>query len=250
MGEIILAAENISKHYTDKVGYTINLLKDVNLHVGPNEFVTILAPKGSGKSSLLKICAGIDESTNGIIRTNLAILPLIPTEPSSFPWLSVVENVRFKSNLKDDEIQSIIDAVGLHGYENHYPHSKSEGFRFRISLARALAIEPKLIIIDEPFNNCKADTKKEVYILLRQIQTKFNISILFGTTNISEAIFLSDRIYLMKKNPGEIVEETEVTLPVERRVSDFNSADFLAKRTAIENTFKEKTDQTFYNFSI
>lgn len=242
--------ENISKKYTDKVGYTINLLKDISLNISKSNFTSVIAPVGSGKTSLLKILSGLDSPTSGKISTNLERRIFIPSSPSSFPWLNVLDNISFNSSLTNKEIVDIIKSVGLNGYENHYPHNNSEGFRFRISLGRAIANNPEMIIIDEPFNNLNAATRTEIYILLRSIINKYSIPIIFGTTNITEAIFLSEEIYLMKKNPGEIIDKIIVDFPANRSTDIFESDKFNELRTKIENIFKKKTDSQLYNFSI
>ena len=250
MNNKTLNIENISKRYTDKVGYNINLLKDISLTINPNEFTTILAPVGSGKSSLLKIISDLDQPTEGIISVKFSNIVFIPSKPSSFPWLNVRDNIKFSSKFDSDKIQEIINLVELHGYEDHYPNNKSEGFRFRISLARALANDPNMIVIDEPFNNLNTSTRKEIYQLVRKVSKETNIPFLMGTTNITEAIFLSDKIYLMKKNPGEIIDQLNIDLPSDRKNEIMQTADFIKIRTTIENIFKEKTDRQLYNFSI
>ncbi|MBK7979045.1 MAG: ATP-binding cassette domain-containing protein [Ignavibacteriae bacterium] len=250
MNKTILTAENISKQFTDKVGYKIHLLENISLSLMQNEFLTILAPKGSGKTSLLKIMAGLEKQSSGKIFTQENNIPFIPSLPSSFPWLNVFDNICFNSNLKKDEIDKIINLVGLAGYEDHFPHNKSEGFRFRISLGRALAVDPKLIVIDEPFNNLKDKTREEIYILLRKVYNETKISIVFGTTNITEAIFLSDNIHLMKKNPGEIIECVKVNFPAERNLDVIEKNEFKLLRNNIEETFKTNLTNKFYNFSV
>ncbi|MCB0730481.1 MAG: ABC transporter ATP-binding protein [Ignavibacteriae bacterium] len=246
----ILKAQKISKVYQDQVGYRINLLHDINFNICENEFVTILAPIGSGKTSLLKIIADLDKPTSGIVESELNQRIYIPSKPSSFPWLNVEENISFNSNLSSEEIQNIIDEIGLHGYEYHFPNNKSEGFRFRISLGRALANNPEVIILDEPFNNLNTATRKEIYTLVKTISKKTNVPFLLGTTNITEAIFLSDKIYLMKKNPGEILEVVNVELPKKRDIEIIESDEFLSIRNKIEDILKEKTSKVLYNFSI
>lgn len=248
MNNSILSIDNISKSYTDKVGYKINLLKDVSFNICDNEFVSILAPRGSGKTSLLKIIAGLEIPTNGNINTEKQKVVYIPSPPSSFPWLNVEQNISFNSNYDNDKISNIIKLVGLHGYEYHYPHNKSEGFRFRISIGRALANNSDLIVIDEPFNNLNTATRKEIYYLVRQIHKL--IPIVFGTTNISEAIYLSDKVFLMKKNPGKIIDSINIELPEDRKIDIMEDKNFNSIRNKIEDIFKNKTDRMLYNFSV
>ncbi|MBK8946398.1 MAG: ABC transporter ATP-binding protein [Ignavibacteriae bacterium] len=250
MSENILKAENISKHYSDQVGYTIHLLENISFSINKNEFATILAPKGSGKTSLLKIISGLENPSAGKIISESKKIFFIPSKPSSFPWLNVYDNISFNTKLDRNKIDEIIKLVGLHGYDEHFLHTKSEGFRFRISIARALANEPDLLVIDEPFNNLNDKTREEIYILLRNIFNIKKISILFGTTNITEAIFLSDKIYLMKKNPGEIIEKLKVDLSKKREISLMETEQFQSSRNEIEEIFKTKLQCTLYHFSV
>jgi len=250
MKDKYLKVDKIGKLYTDKVGYRINLLANISFSVEGNEFIGILAPAGSGKSSLLKILAGLDIPTSGNIETNYKRKVFIPSITSSFPWLNVEENIAFAAKLDAKGISEIINMVGLHGYEDHYPHNNSEGFRFRISLGRALANEPDVIIIDEPFNNLNTSTREEIYELLLSISRQVSIPFILGTTNITEAIYLTDKVYLMKKNPGEIVDEIKIDLPVDRTLDIMESDNFVSIRSNIEKIFKDRADRTLYNFSI
>lgn len=250
MDKIALSTKNISKKYTDSVGYTISLFENISVDIEDNQFVTFLAPKGAGKSSLLKILAGLDKPSSGIIEAPNIKRVLIPSKPSSFPWLNVRDNIQFNSQMRVEEVQSVIDMVGLHGYEDHFPHNKSEGFRFRMSLGRSLANNPDIILIDEPFNNLNSATRKEVYDLLISIKKVTSKTIIFGTTNISEAILLSDKICLMKKNPGEIIEDLLIELSEERSSELLGTEEFVMLRKRIENIFIEKAERLIYNFSI
>lgn len=250
MTDTNITVKNISKKYTDKVGYSINLLNNISFNIKNNKFVSILAPVGSGKTSLLKIIADLDQPTSGTIETNINKKIFIPSSPSSFPWLSVSENIRFNSNMNENEIQEIINKVGLHGYEDHLPNNRSEGFRFRISLGRALANKPEIIIIDQPFNKLNTSTRTDIYSLIRDIYLEYSIPFILGTTNITEAILLSDEIYLMKKNPGEIIDNIKINLPKLRKAEIIESDEFISIRSKIENVFKVRADRQLYNFSI
>lgn len=250
MNNPILTLNNISKHYTDKVGYSINLLNKISLSLLTNEFLTILAPKGSGKTSLLKIISGLEEPTNGMLEASNNKFIYIPTKPSSFPWLNVRQNISFNSKFNTDRVAEIIDMIGLNGYEDHFPHNKSEGFRFRMALGRALANSPDVLVIDEPFINLNSKTREEIYLLLRNLYYSEKLTIIFGTTNITEAIFLSDKIYLMKKNPGEIIGKLMVELDDVRELSLMESKEFQISRNQIEEIFKTKLERALYNFSV
>lgn len=204
--------ENISKTYTDRAGYKIHLIQNISISIEKDQIVSVLAPIGAGKSSLLKIISGLEKPDKDKIEKYGQKIVYIPSEPSSFPWFSVKENIKLVSeNIDEKRLKEIISLVGLKGYDDHHPHNKSLGFRFRISLARVLALEPSLIVLDEPFNKMKPETKDEIYLLIKNIKKVKGQAFLLATTNISEAIFLSDKIYLMRKNPGEIAEEIKLS---------------------------------------
>jgi len=175
----------------------------------------------------------------------------IPSQPSSFPWLNVEENISLGLLIKDSsKIKSIIRFVGLEGYESFHPNNKSYGFRFRIALARSLAHHPAVILLDEPFNQMDLKTKKEILLLIQEAQNTLKTTFLLATTNITEALFLSDKIYLMKKNPGEIISDLLVELPKERNELIIDSEKFIQLRSQIEKSFKKIDSQKLFNLSI
>jgi len=247
----ILNIENLTKDYIDSTGHIVHLLEDIDLNISEGEFTTLLAPTGAGKSSLLKIIAGLETSSSGKINDNAQKKIFIPSEPSSFPWLSVKENILLNiSDSNDTELQEIINLVGLEGYKNHYPNNKSLGFRFRISLARAMINEANLIVIDEPFTKMRDEVRKGIYLLLRKIQNEKKISVVLGTSNISEAILLSDKIFLMDKDPGRIMDSFEIQFadPIRRNIS--NSNDFTDYRERIKTYLTKINPIKIINVSL
>ncbi len=252
----ILKLENISKHYLKAAGAKANVLENINISVESSEkFVSVLAPFSSGKTTLLKIISAIESPDAGkvFLQNDIYNKPkgkiiFIPEKPSSFPWLSVKENVRFgqSSNsssglsARDSEIfhKELIDIVGLSGYEDHFPHNESLGFRFRISLARALAAAPEIILLDDPFKRMNSETKDEIYELVRQVLDKYKITFILATTNISEAVYLSNKIYLMKKNPGQIFEEIRLDAETLKSKGLNRHERFLSLRNEIEKSFR------------
>ncbi len=248
----MIKVKNISKSYSDEYGYKTNLLKNISFEMQEEEICSVIAPTGSGKSSLLKIIASLETQTEGeLIDIDKNKLIYIPSEPSSFPWLNVKENILFEiENPDDSKFNDAIKLVGLEGYETHFPNNKSLGFRFRIMLGRAIMRNANLIVVDEPFSKMDGETKSELYKLIRAINHTKKITFLFATTNISEALFLSNKIFLMKKNPGEIFESIDVKLPDKRDDDIFTSEKFIQLRTHIENSFKKIDTQKLFNISI
>lgn len=231
---------NLSKEYVDDYGYKKILFRNLTFSIKEKEITSIIAPVGAGKSSLLKIICGLDKQFNGEIkRDSDKPIIFIPSAPSSFPWLNVRENILFELKRKDDShINKLIQLVGLDGYEDYYPNNKSLGFRFRICLARALARNPYAILIDDPFVKIEPKTRSELYILLNDINKKLNTTFLLATTNISEAVFLSNQIYLMKKNPGEIFKSITVSFSKGNDLSTFKLPEFIQTRGLIIEAFK------------
>ncbi|MCX6173790.1 MAG: ATP-binding cassette domain-containing protein [Ignavibacteriales bacterium] len=247
----MIEVKNVSKIYTDDNGFKNILLNNISLKVPFEKITSIIAPSGSGKSTLLKIISGLEYATHGdVMKNGDHKIVYIPSQPSSFPWLNVKENISLGLLKKDSsEIKSIIRFVGLEGYDSFHPNNKSFGFRFRIALARSLAHHPAVILLDEPSNQMDIQTKKEILLLIRETQKTLKTTFLLATTNITEVLFLSDKIYLMGKSPGEIIADLMVDLPKERNELIYDSEKFIQLRSQIEKSFK-KNDSQLFNLSI
>lgn len=228
MRENILEIKNLSKSYYNDSGTRQIVLEGINFQIKSNEnagsFVSILAPFGSGKTTLLKIFAGLESFDGEVILNGKSFaeptgeIIYISEKTSSLPWLNVKENIELPSKLyKRGDMQftfnvgDLINLVGLSGYENFYTSSSTSGFRLRIAIARALSFNPKFILLDDILKNLDDETRSELIELLRVLTAEKNISFLLATTNISDAILLSHKIFLMRKNPGQILKEIEIT---------------------------------------
>ncbi len=247
----MIEIKNISKYYVDDFGYKIELFENISFDIASNKITTLIAPSGTGKTSLLKIVSGLEIPSNGeVINKNETVI-FIPSEPSTFPWLNTEENIIYALKEKDrKEINEIIKITGLEGYEKHYPNNKSIGYRFRVALARSLARKPSLIVIDEPFNKMDELTKLELYQLIRTVTETLRITFLFSTTNISEAIFLSDYIYLLQKNPGRIIKHFEIKFSEIRDQKIFLSEKFNEYSIVIKDEFRLTNTQILVNITI
>jgi len=236
----MIEVKNLSKEFIDEYGVKNILFRNLSFNIGDKEFTSVIAPVGAGKSSLQKIIKGIEKNYDGnIINDFKNPFFLIPSKPASFPWLTVKENILYGlKNYDENKVKKIIEFVGLDGYELHIPNNRSYGFRFRILLAQALIRNSSLILLDEPFTVMNAQSRGEILILIKEMKHEFDVSFLLTTTNINEAIFLSDKIYLMKKNPGEIIKTIETKFDSEKDFSIFNSDEFIKTREEIINTFK------------
>ncbi len=240
----LMEAKNISKNFVTEFGLNVELLEDISFELREKEIIVFLAPKGSGKSVLLKIAARFLNADKGKL-TVYSPPVFIPSRPNSFPWLSVEKNLLFANPfLAKKEIEEILEFVGLEGYANHYPHNESTGFRFRISLARALSLKPKTIILDETFAEVRHDVKKELFDLILKTKEEKNISFLIATSSITEAIYLGDKIIQLSKNPGKIINEINVSEL--RGKNNFESE----IKNAVEKKFKEHFKNNIFDFSM
>ncbi len=241
--DFILHIENLTKEFYSPNGYKLRLFEDLSFDVLPNQTTTIFAPQGSGKSTLLKILSGLDNEYEGEVKIkDDGKVLLIPDKPDSFQWLSVIDNVKFfAKNLDESEIKKIIDDVGLSGYENHFPHPKSVGFRFRISLARALALKPSVILIDDYFKNISDfETYSEILELVRKLNIVYDkITFIITTANLTEAVFLGEQILLLGKHPAHLIATIENDLPANRDSKILRTGEFEEKINFCKNKIYE-----------
>ena len=230
--------KNLHEEYVDGAGLKIHLFKNISFEVERNSITVMVAAKGAGKSALLKIIAGLEEPSSGEISIPKENTIYIPSKPSSFPWLSVKENIIYgMPQVSESEFKNIIALTGLDGYEDHFPNNKSFGFRFRISLGRALIRKPELILLDEPIDNMEPETKFEIYSLVRKIKQNSKVTFLIATSDINEALLLADQIYIMSRLPGEIKAQFKIDLPVNRDSRVMLSPEFISHKNEIEKKY-------------
>ncbi len=259
----ILELRSVTKVFSDNYGTKKKVLEEISFNIPADspKITSILASFGGGKSTLLKLIAGIEKTDSGevILNGGKYLQPngkivLIPEKSASLPWLNVIKNIELAAGLEtcgkreiSYEINDLIRLVGLSGYENHYPHNKSFGFRFRISLARALLFSPVVLLLDDCFKKMDQTTREEIYSLVYEISIKTGIHFLIATTNVSEALRLSGRILMMSKDPAKIYKEIEVP---EELISDYKSEKFTEYRKKIESAFNNENQPGIINFSI
>jgi NitT/TauT family transport system ATP-binding protein len=231
----ILVAEDISKTFFDPTfGENVQALNGISLSVRAHEFVSVIGPSGCGKSTFLRIVAGLDRPTAGEIRVSGARVKgpgadrgMVFQEYALLPWKTTQANVEFGLRLKgvskDERVRvarRFIDLVGLSGFENKYPHQLSGGMRQRAAVARVLANNPTVLLMDEPFAAVDAMTRQRLQEELAVITTTERTTVLFVTHAIDEAVFLSDRVVALSGRPGRIVADIDIDLPRPRRWSD------------------------------
>lgn len=247
---MIVSISNISKSYLVESIFEKKVLNEISFELNflENNFISLIAPFGSGKTTLLKIIAGLTNTDSGKIIVNengnekiLDNVVYIPTESISIPWMSVKKNIEFaiaKNQLSQERTKFIISLIGLEGYEDHIPDKDSFGFRFRIALGRALYSNPKLILLDEPFNKLDWLTKAEIFSMIKSVVTQTDSKFLMATSNLLDAIFLSDEVMFFKKEGKTLTE----SLKIEKSFSSMNEmlqSDFFNQ---VLNNFKSKMD--------
>jgi len=225
MGECIVAEDVAMRYGTGADG--VQVFDDVTFSVANHEFVVILGPSGCGKTTLLKILAGIVEQSAGTVAVDGqeidAPSPDVAMVFQNFvllPWKTVLQNVAMGLKVQEDmpraEREPIarewIEKVGLGGYEDRYPAELSGGMQQRVGLARALAVDPKTLLMDEPFGSLDAQTRERLQSELLELWATERKTILFVTHDIDEAIFLADRILVMSEKPASIVDEVPVDI--------------------------------------
>ena len=231
----------VVKTFTDRQRNQEVLAVDtVDLAIRDNDFICLLGPSGCGKSTLLNMIAGFDTPSSGRIEVAGTVVDkpgadrgVVFQQPTLMPWLTVVDNVAFHLKMKGvgraerrAKAQDFIDLVGLTGFERHYPAELSGGMSQRVGIARALLMNPRVILMDEPFAALDAQTKLEMQEELVQIWQRVGCTIVFVTHSIDEALVLGNRIAVMTRRPGRISDCFDFDMPRPRDITspEFNDA--------------------------
>ncbi len=222
-----LTVTNVSRSFNKENGAPTDALCDVTLEIKDKEFVCFIGPSGCGKTTLLRIVAGLDTPTSGeiLLDGKKITVPdakrgMVFQEYSLFPWRTVIDNIAFgprMQGIKKKEATKIaekyLELIGLEQFKNSFPYELSGGMRQRVAIARALATEPQVLLMDEPFGALDAQTRNTLQHELLEIWGKNNVTILFVTHSMDEAVFLADRIVVMSARPGKIKDIIDVDLP-------------------------------------
>ncbi|HEY5542103.1 MAG TPA: ABC transporter ATP-binding protein [Candidatus Binatia bacterium] len=246
----ILEVQGLAKSYRQSGGESTAAIGNISCHVERGEFVSFVGPSGCGKTTLLMTIAGLlapsagqvlvdGEKVNGPPRG--LVLLFQEYNKSLFAWRSVLSNVRFGLEARGahsaeaaERAQALVELVGLEGFERHYPWQLSGGMQQRVAIARALAYKPEVLLMDEPFGSLDALTRLELEDTLLRLWAELKTTIVFITHDIEEAIYLSDRIWVLSRRPSEIVEELSIDFPRPRhQVSTRADARFMALRNTI-----------------
>jgi len=254
-----LIVNSATKFYQTKTG-AVHALDNVSVDVREGEFLCIIGPSGCGKTTLLWSMAGLHPLTAG--RITLDGKPITGPNPeiamifqdaNLLPWRTLEKNIELPFELKrtkpnKERINQLLRHVGLEGFNNKYPRELSGGMQQRASIVRSLAVDPSVLLMDEPFGALDAFTRDEMNLLIQEIWMETGKTIAFVTHSIPEAIFLADRIVVMSARPGRIASVVEVDIPRPRPVSIQTEPDFIARvleiKTRIDHQRGAKADHS------
>jgi len=242
---------------TKRYGNANAVLDSIDLNVAKQEFISIIGPSGCGKSTILRLIAGLAVPTNGTILVD-GMTPQNARETISFvfqdatllPWRTVKQNIglglelkRVPNDRREKEIVALFDLVGLKNVAKSYPRELSGGMKMRVSIARALATNPRLMLLDEPFAALDEMSRDRLNEEILRLRAEQNWTAVFVTHSVPEAVFLSDRIVVLAPNPGRIHAEFRIELPAPRTSAIRNSREFDAIVARVSHTLRETLRQ-------
>ncbi|RQR45821.1 ABC transporter ATP-binding protein [Burkholderia sp. Bp9140] len=253
--DVILDVRHVGKRFATPQGECV-ALDDISFRTHRREFVCVIGPSGCGKSTLIRILAGLEAQTSGEVLLDGkpvqgpgADRGMVFQGYTLFPWLTVKKNVMFglrmngsSSGEAEREALQWLDLVGLMRFADAYPHQLSGGMKQRVAIARALANRPRILLMDEPFGALDAQTRARMQAHLLDIWRNIDVTILFITHDLDEAIFLADRILVLKANPGGVQELIEVPVARPRDVSQVNTPEFIATKARLEALIHPKEE--------
>ena len=252
---VVLEVRDLHKRFRATDGTEVEALRGVSFDVHRREFVCVIGPSGCGKSTLVRMLAGLDAPSQG----HILVDGKEPRGPGPdrgmvfqgytlFHWLTVRRNVMFGLQMKgvghdkaEADARFWIDMVGLTRFIDAYPHQLSGGMKQRVAIARALATQPRVLLMDEPFGALDAQTRAQMQSYLHQIWQNVNVTVVFVTHDLDEAIYLADRIVVLAPHPGRIQEIMEVPVPHPRTPDQLADPTFLATRARLEELIHPRT---------
>jgi NitT/TauT family transport system ATP-binding protein len=247
--DVAMVVDHATKYYKTRTG-AVHALEDLSLEIGEGEFVCILGPSGCGKSTLLWAMSGLHDLTTGRIVLNgtpivgpRPEIGMIFQEANLLPWRNLEQNIRFPFEIKKldvkpyrERIDGLIAEVGLSGFEKKFPRELSGGMQQRASIVRCLSFDPSVILMDEPFGALDAFTRDEMNLLIQKIWMETGKTIVFVTHNVTEAIFLADRVVVLTPRPGRLAHIFPIDLPRPRTIEQTFSSGFIETVLEIKHT--------------
>jgi NitT/TauT family transport system ATP-binding protein len=245
---VVMSITGLGRSYECAEG-TVTALQGIDFEVRRREFISVIGPSGCGKSTLIRIVAGLETPSSGAVHIDSQVVSgpgadrgMVFQGYTLFPWLTVKKNVMFGLKMKgvkkaraEQQAMEWLDLVGLSDFANHYPTQLSGGMKQRVAIARALANEPRIMLMDEPFGALDAQTRCSMQAHLLKIWERVDVTILFITHDLDEAIYLSDRVVVLGTNPGRVLEIIDVPVARSRNSEQFLSGHFLATKKRLEH---------------
>lgn len=230
VNDTIIEIKNVNRTYIDDEDNTVEALRDINLTIKRGEFVSIIGSSGCGKTTLLRLIAGLDEPETGILTLDGQEITApdpqrgyVIQQGGLFPWLTVEQNIatglkaRHVYSQNKGQVAHYIDLIGLNGFEKAFPHQISGGMAQRVAIARALINKPKALLLDEPMGALDSFTRADIQEKLLELRKENDATMILVTHDVDEAIYLSDRIVIMTPRPGKISEILTIKMPHPRQ---------------------------------
>ncbi len=253
---VIISCKNLTKKFKGTDGAVVHALDNINLDVQQGEFISLIGPSGCGKSTLLRVIADLTDATSGAVTVNGKTATqarkdrdygFVFQSATLYDWRTVVKNVqlpleimKYSKERRDQRAREMLHMVELDDFENKYPWQLSGGMQQRVSIARALAFEPQILLMDEPFGALDEMTRERMNNELLRIWTSFpNMTVIFVTHSISEAVYLSTRIVVMSPRPGRVSEIIDVNLPRPRGPETRELDDFFHLTSRVRHALHE-----------
>ncbi|MCR4889468.1 MAG: ABC transporter ATP-binding protein [Ruminococcus sp.] len=252
--DIEIMLDNVGMVYDSADGKEVTALTSVTMDIHKGEFISLLGPSGCGKTTLLRIIADLIHPTSG----NVLIGGVSPKDArlkrrygmvfqsaTLYDWRTVIKNIELPLEIthcpkkeRHERAMKMLDLVGLSDFADHYPRQLSGGMQQRVGIARALALQPEILLMDEPFSALDEFTREKLHVDLLKIWRKTNKTIIFVTHNIQESVFLSDRICVLSPHPGRLSAIIDVDLPRPRTMDIKDTPEFTALVSKVRNSFE------------
>lgn len=254
-----VAIENVNKIFGQGTDNQVHALKDIDLVIQPNEFISFIGPSGCGKSTLLRVIGDLIRPTSGNISIYGKSAPqarldrdygMVFQAATLYDWRTVAKNVQLPLELmnypkakKEERTREMLKLVELSDFHKHYPWQLSGGMQQRVAIARALAFEPSILLMDEPFGALDEMTRERMNLELLSIWEKTQTTVIFVTHSITEAVFLSTRVIVMSARPGRITHDIKIDLPQPRNTDTRENVRFFELETEVREALRESESQ-------
>ncbi len=259
MTDAVVLLDDVNKTFGRGTVAQVQALRDINLSIGQNEFVSLIGPSGCGKSTLLRVIGDLLPASSGQVQVNgkearQARLDrdygMVFQAATLYDWRTVAKNVQLPLELmkytkekKEQRTQEMLELVELSDFASHYPWQLSGGMQQRVAIARALAFEPSILLMDEPFGALDEMTRERLNLELLDIWRKTKTTIVFVTHSITEAVFLSTRVIVMSARPGRITQDIPIDLPQPRGVDTRENVRFFELETQVREALRANKRQ-------